>query len=232
MFKTLATIFRGRTAEAAERLADANALTILDQQIRDSAGVLDRARRALAIALAQNATETRRVDGVKARIADLESRAMAALDGGREDMATEAAEAIAGLEADFDSATASQAGFARQSAKLKGIIGDAERRMAELERGRRAARASDAVQRLRVNGQAQLGAGPLIEAEATLRRVQNLQAESQAAGEALDALDGTSGSERISQRLEAAGFGQTVKPTAKNVLERLKQQKYIVTTSI
>src|SRR5271170_2140041 len=111
MFKTLITIIRGKNFETLESVADAHALTILDQQIRDASGNLDRARRALAIAIAQDASETSRVDGIRARISDLEARALAALNGAREDLATEAAEAIANLESDLAGATAAQASF-------------------------------------------------------------------------------------------------------------------------
>src|SRR5258708_33079995 len=104
MLKTFITIFRGQAAHAAEELADANALVILDQHIRDAAAGLDRARRALAIAMAQDAAEVQRIGEIDARIADLERRAVAALDGNREDLAAEAAEAIAALEADKASA--------------------------------------------------------------------------------------------------------------------------------
>jgi phage shock protein A len=107
MFKTLFTLARGRSYETGERVADANALTILDQQIRDAAGNLDRARRALAIAVAQDGAETRRAESVRGRIADLETRAVAALGGARDDLATEAAEAIAALENDLAGAAAS-----------------------------------------------------------------------------------------------------------------------------
>ena len=81
MIKTFITLIRGRNAEAIERVADANALTILDQQIRDATGDFERARRALAIAVAQEEAEGRRADGVRSRIADLENRATAALGG-------------------------------------------------------------------------------------------------------------------------------------------------------
>src|SRR5580698_2579121 len=98
MFKTIFTIVRGRQAEAVETFADANAMTLLEQQIRDAAADLDRARRALAIARAQDATEAARIEGLRARIIDLERRAVAALEATRDDLAAEAAEAIAGLE--------------------------------------------------------------------------------------------------------------------------------------
>jgi len=227
MFKTLITLVRGKTYESGERVADAHALTILDQQIRDASGNLDRARRALAIASAQDASENRRIESVRAKIADLETRAVAALGGAREDLATEAAKAIAGLEIDLMSATAAQASFARECAKLRAMTANAERRLTELERGRRAARAAEAVRRLRSQGDEQLGGGAsaLQDAEETLKRLRQHQLEDEAATEAIEAIEGVNGAELVSEKLQAAGFGDPTRPNAKSVLERLRQRQ-------
>jgi len=55
--------------------------------MRDAATAVERAKRTLALAIAQDQQEGRRLDATNARIADLEIRATAALDGGREDLA-------------------------------------------------------------------------------------------------------------------------------------------------
>lgn len=227
MLKTFVTIFRGHAARAEEEFADANALIILDQHIRDAAAGLDRARRALAVAMAQDAAEVKRIGEIEARIADLEQRALAALDGAREDLAAEAAESIAGLEADKASAASAHDSFSRESRKLRNLVVNAERRIAELERGRRAARVSEAVRRLRDRGAIEVGgqAGALSDAEATLKRLRQRQAEAEAADAALEALDGTSAADLIAEKLEAAGFGDRTRPTAASVLERLKQRR-------
>jgi phage shock protein A len=227
MIKTFITLIRGRNAEAIERVADANALTILDQQIRDATGDFERARRALAIAVAQEQAEARRADGVRSRIADLENRATAALEGGREDLALEAADAIAGMENDLSSATAAQASFARECSKLRAMTANAERRLVELERGRRAARAAEAVRRLRSQGAEALGGGAsaLQDAEATLKRLRQRQLEDEAATQAMEAIEGVNAVDLVSEKLEAAGFGDATKPTAKSVLERLRQRQ-------
>lgn len=222
MFKLMMTLWRGRQAEAAEALADANALTLLDQHIRDASADLDRARRALAIAAAQDASEAGRIESVRAKIADLETRAVAALQGGREDLAAEAAEAIAGLEADLASAAAARASFARETGKLKAMTADAERRLAELERGRRAARAAEAVRRLRSRGSETLGAGALRDAEATLKRLRERQIEDEAATAAMEAVEGSGGADLVADKLESAGFGPPTRPSAREGLERLK----------
>src|SRR5216683_6088875 len=100
MFKTVLTLFRGSVAAAGEELEDRTALLVLDQQMRDAAAAVERSKRTLALAIAQDQPAGRRLDATNARIADLEIRATAALDGGREDLAREAAEHIAHLEAD------------------------------------------------------------------------------------------------------------------------------------
>src|SRR5712671_3749414 len=98
MLKTIITLVRGASFRAEEAFADRSALLILDQQIRDSAAAIERAKRALAIAIAQDEAEGKRLETTLARIADLEERALAALDGGAEELASEAAEAIAVME--------------------------------------------------------------------------------------------------------------------------------------
>lgn len=227
MFKTLITIARGRGFEAGQAVADANVMTLLDQQIRDASGNLDRARRALAIAAAQDAAELRRIETMRARIGELEARAVAALDGRREDLATEAAEAIANLEADLASASAAQTSFARECQKLRAMTSNAERRLTELERGRRAARAADAVRRLRSQGDHQLGGGAsaLRDAEATLKRLRERQLEDEAATDAIEAIEGVTGAYLVAEKLAAAGFGDPTKPDAKSVLERLRRRQ-------
>lgn len=100
MFKTLVTLLRGAAAAAEEEVVDRNALLILDQQIRDAAGAVERGKRALAIAIVQDDAERKRIESISARIADLEERAVAALAAGREGLAAEAAEAIVAMEND------------------------------------------------------------------------------------------------------------------------------------
>src|SRR5439155_23218889 len=78
MFKTVLTLFRGSVAVAGEELEDRAALLILDQQMRDAAAAVERSKRALALAIAQDQQEGKRLETTCARIADLEVRAGAA----------------------------------------------------------------------------------------------------------------------------------------------------------
>src|SRR5882724_11217389 len=93
MLKTFVTLMRGAAARAEEGVADRNALLLLDQQIRDAGGAIERGKRALALAIAQDEADGRRLAAILGQLADLEERACAALAGGREDLAAEAAAA-------------------------------------------------------------------------------------------------------------------------------------------
>jgi phage shock protein A len=145
MLKTFVTLLRGSVAAAEEELADRSALLILEQQIRDAAGAIDRGKRALALAIAQDEAEGKRLETTLGRIADLEERAVAALAGGREDLAAEAAETIAVLEADRDAIREARATFAGEIGRLRSSVAHAGRRLSDLERGRRIAQAAEAV---------------------------------------------------------------------------------------
>src|SRR5437764_4621341 len=146
MLKTFVPLVRGAEFRAEEEFADRSALLILDQQIRDSAAGIERAKRAL------------------------EERAVAALSAGREELASEAAEAIAVMEADRDSIREARATFAREIAGLKATVRKSSQRLSELERGRRIAQAAESVRRLKAGSglATPSGSAALADAEATL----------------------------------------------------------------
>ncbi len=226
MLKTFVTLMRGAAAAAEEEVADRHALLVLDQQIRDAAAAVEGGQRALALAMAGEAGETRRLARLDAEVADLEARAVAALQGGREDLAAAAADALAALAADRDAGRETQAAAAAEVEALRRAVADAGRRLAELRRGRRVAQAAEAVRRLRAGRvRVEPGArGSLADAEATLRRLRERQAEEAAMHAALAVVEAAaSGSaETVAARLGAHGFGRPTRPTAAGVLERLK----------
>jgi phage shock protein A len=227
MFKTVLTLFRGSVDAAEEDFESRNALLILDQQMRDAAAAVDSAKRTLALAIAQDQQEGRRLDATNARIADLEVRATAALEGGREDLAWEAAESIAALEADRDAAMTARALFASEITRLRRHVANAQARITELDRGRRVARASEAVRALRRSGieAASPYESTLPEAENTLRRLRERQTEARAADEALVEIDAASGPLATAEKLAEQGFGPRLKSTADDVLARLKAKR-------
>jgi hypothetical protein len=99
-------------------------------------------------------------------------------------------------------------------------------RLSQLERGRRIARAGEAV-RVARRGRietAPIFEGTLAEAEATLSRLREHQVEAEAAEAAFDALDAATGPIAVAEKLSAEGFGPRLKPNAADVLARLRQR--------
>ena len=131
--RTLSLLMRGVIADNAQAIHDANAVTILRQQIREAAGALATARRELAVAMAYHAAEARALDGIDARIETLSDGACRALADGREDLGSEAAIHIAALEDERSDRQAAAARFAAEIERLKRLVGQGGERLREAQ---------------------------------------------------------------------------------------------------
>ena len=223
MFNTIITLVRGRGHDAAQAVADANALSILRQQLRDVAAGVEAARRSVAVVMAYAERERKSLPRINAQIVDLEGRAMAALAQGREDLATEAAAAIAQLEAERTTTETALATYETEIARLRDELGGAELRLRDLKRGMQLADAAQKSQTVRGVVSRPVTAS-LAEAEATLSRLQSRQLHAEATALAVVELSASQSAEAISARLAAAGCGPSIRPDAAAVLERLKQK--------
>lgn len=102
IWSKLFTALRGGANEVGESIVDQQALRILDQEIRDADTALANAKRELVSIMAKHKLATDRVNEYDAKIKDLESKAVAALQANREDLALEVAEAISTLTNERD----------------------------------------------------------------------------------------------------------------------------------
>ena len=225
MLKTVATLLRGASAAAGEDLADRNALLILDQQIREVAASVEAGKHALALAMVRADAEAKRQADLDAQASDLETRAVAALHGGREDLAAEAAQAILALEADREAARGPCTALRTEVERLRRAQADAGRRLAALQRGRHAARASEAIRRLRGTADRHAAANTVADAEATLARLRARQTEDGAVATALCAVEAASADAAagaMASKLGAAGFGARTAPNLDDIMARLR----------
>jgi phage shock protein A len=221
MFRQVITLFRGAAHNAAEDFTDRHALLLLEQQLRDSAHAVAAARKAVALAIAQNAQEVEQHEALAARASDLEARAVAAIRQGKPALAREAAEAIAQLEAELEISRKAQAVFADEIARLRANVRAAETRLRDVERGRRLATATDAAHKIRAS-MPDDNLECLAEAEATLLRLRRRQKEFDLTEQALRDLDPAGNPARVSEKLAAAGCGEPLRPSADDVLARLQ----------
>lgn len=223
MFKLISILLRGRAHDAEQAFADCHAVPLLAQQIRDAAQSIQSARRSVAVAIAQNEQEKVQHGAIVARIADLETRASAALAKGNEGLAREAAEAIAYLEAERDASERAQSQFTSAIDKLKGIVRASEARLQELQRGERLARATQEAQKLDV-AVAGPGLATLDDAEETLARLRLRQSQNELTAAALKEMEGAIRPAGIIEKLANAGFGAPLRSSADDVLARLKSR--------
>ncbi len=223
MFKSLFALVRGRTNDAAERVVDDNAMTILRQQLRDSANAVATARKAVAVAMAQNEQEIGQHKKLVERISDLEKRTIIALEQGKNELARDAAETISILATECETSEQAQQQFSTEIERLKTAVRQSEARLRELQRGQRLADATDKTQRMRgmTNNS---GLSALKDAENTLERLRNRQMEIDATTAAMDEISMSNDPSTMSERLAEAGCGAPQKSSADEILERLAKK--------
>ncbi|MEC3860651.1 PspA/IM30 family protein [Mesobacterium sp. TK19101] len=221
MFKLMTTLIRGRATDAADQFTDANALTILRQQLRDAADGVTRAKHSVAVVMAYASRERSTAERIAAQLADLESRAVEALKKDRDDLAMEAASAIANLEEEQAATEKAMLHYDTETRRLREQLSLAEHRLRSLQRGKQIADAAQRTQKLR--GTMPDGViNSLRDAEETLARLQARQAHAESIETAMTELNSTSSAQATSDKLAAAGCGAPLRSEAANVIERLR----------
>ncbi len=223
MINKIITLMRGTAAQASEDFGDRHALAILKQQINDCAAAVTASRRAVAIAIAQNEQEANQHHRLINQIGDLENRAMSAMEQGKNELAREAAQSIAFLEAERDASTAAQDQFLTEIYRLKGVVRSAEAKLKELQRGQRLAVATDQTQRLR-NDHPSDGLATLKDAEETLLRLRARQQQIDTVNQVMADMEDTANPAAIIEKLAQNGCGDALNSSADDVLARLEQQ--------
>lgn len=226
MLKVFATLVRGAAAEAEEAVFDANAIRILEQQLRDAAGALEHAKKELACVMAHRASEARATEALNARIRELEQSGAAAIAAGRDDLATEVATVIAAAEDERIERSAAIGRLDADISRLRLLADECRKRLAELRRGLETARAQEALRRAGANGRRALasGTGALRDAEATLAKIRASHVKDEDLANACDALDRDMSGRSLDDRLAAAGCGPHARTKPADVLARLRSR--------
>jgi phage shock protein A len=173
------------------------------------------ARRALAVAMAEETRETARRTALATKAGDLEQRALAALQAGRDDLAAQAAEAIAAMATDINASEQASTRFAAEVALARREVDSQRRRLSELDRGRRLAQIGHALTATTPSSASSLD--HFSEAEAALARV---AVDNHAARLAREEM--APPAEVLVERLAEAGFGELAHIRGSDVLARLR----------
>ncbi|QTT89278.1 PspA/IM30 family protein [Pseudomonas chlororaphis] len=226
IWNKLFTALRGGANEVGEAIADQQALRILDQEIRDADNALSNAKRELVTIMAKHKLSTERVSEFTAKIADLESKALASLQANREDLALEVAEAISTLTTGLEAEQKQASEFGAYAENMRKDIGKAEARIRSLRQQVDMAKARESVQKAQVSASIASGGanGKLETAVNTLNRLQARQDQRAAEMEAQEQLADSSNGNDLERRLREANIVPD-QGSANAILERLKKQK-------
>lgn len=223
MLTTLRTLFDGEKARAELRVRDAYAVELIDQKIREAEATLSAAKRTLASLIQRQRNEARLLETLEARIATLTTRASEALEAGRDDLAGDAAQAIADMENEQTTRRETLSRLDRRIVQLRASVEAAHRRIVDLKQGAITARAIKREQAMQSRlGKTLAGTNAADEAAALIARVVDGDDPFEAS-EILSEIDRGLTHTDAAERLAEEGFGTPSRATAASVIARLKR---------
>jgi phage shock protein A len=222
LWRKLFSLGRAGAHEAAASVVDANALRILDQEIRDADTAQGKARDDLAGLVARRRVLETDVRSLRDQIAKYEGSARAAVGKGDMDLARQVAQRIADLEGDIGLKTPQIEEMRAAEEKIHLAVASTDRRIETLRREVQVVKVNESVQRAQAAVAARgAGAGASLGSAAdSLARIKERQAirgeQIKAAGELEDRRTGAD----LDEKLRLAGIlpGQS---SADDVLARL-----------
>lgn len=221
MLTTMRTLFLGASARAEEQVRDHFSIELIDQKVREAQAQLKAAKLGLASLIQRERSEARQIASIETRIAEMTERAQDALAAGRDDMAEQAASAIADMENGLVLRRETVERLELRIAQLRTSIEGANRRIIDLKQGAVAAAAVKREQGIqRRLGRHLGGTTAMDEAEELIGRVMGKDdpfEQSQILAEIDRGLDHSD----LDTRMSDAGFGPKTRVTAKDVLSRL-----------
>lgn len=231
MLAKLSALFRGTAHEAGQSLVDANALKILDQEIRDADNAQGKARDDLSGLVARRRMAENELQSFTDQIGKYESSARAALSQGKTDLAREVAVRIAELETEIGTRGPLIEGMKQAEAKLRSAIAATDQKIETLKREVDIVKVNDSVQRAQTSVALQSqGAhsriGSAADSLARIKHKQAVQEEKLRAGQELE--DRRTGAD-LDAKLKEAGIlpGHS---TADDILARLSAPTVTVVT--
>jgi phage shock protein A len=187
----------------------------LDRSLAAATAAHAAARRALAIAVAEERREMQRCETMVVQAADLEDRAVQAIRAARDDLAVAASETIAAFRTEIEASQKASSHFAAEVALARNEVNAQRRRLLDLDRGRRLAAVGQALSSV-MPGSA---ADPLTDAEDALARVNVANANARAVRAEM-----APPAQRLTALLASEGFGAPLAIRPEDVLARLRSK--------
>lgn len=223
MFNALRTFVIGTSVRADNIVTDHFAIELIDQKIKETEKAQKAAKMTLASLIGRERTEAKLLKTLKSQIDVMEKRAVAAMEDGKDELALEAANAIATMENEATLRKTTVDRLQEKITRLQSSIATSHRKIIELKQG---AISAQAIHReAQVQG-ALHGHGPNMsaasEAQDLIDRVMGREDSFEMAAIVTEIDEGLNG-DTLTERMAAQGYGPSTKTTADDILARLKK---------
>lgn len=224
MFKKLFTAARGHANEMAEDIVDANALTILDQEIRDADKALVKSKSSLAELMGKRKIQQDKVDAIKKKMTQYETQAMQLDD--ESELFGDVCERMATLEDELAPLKEIIAQFESSEESLKSSVKKAEANIKMLKGQVDIVRATADAQKAQASVTQYAGnTTSLSEARGSLERIKEKQAANKARMDAAQEVATTGGDDLDARLAEAAGSSGANDMKARMLAKKAKKKK-------
>jgi phage shock protein A len=223
MFSTIKTLFIATNARAESQLRDTHAVALIDQKIREAEAGLRAAKGTLASLVQRLRSEQRQLDALNSRIADMTERARDALSKNREDLATEAANAIATMENEQTHRRETVDHLDAKVLRLRQSVETTHRRIVDLKQSAITARAVRREQDSQMRMAGSTHASSIEDAEGLIAEVLTKDDPFEQS-EILKEINNDLSHDTLTDRMADAGMGAATRSTASDVLARLKSE--------
>ncbi|MGB1321582.1 MAG: PspA/IM30 family protein [Vibrio gallaecicus] len=223
VWKKLVTAIKGGANEAAEAVADNQALRILDQEIREAKEELRRSDEALVKIIAKRKLSQQKVASFDSGIAEYEGHARSAMEKGQQELALECATKVASLRNEQQAEETYLQQFTQSEQSMRTNIAQAKDKLRQLEQQVDVVKANEAVQKAQAAVSAtNVGANAKMHtAVESLDRIKRRQDERQAQFEASAELQEEQSGSSLDKKLAEAGISGAGSSSAEDELARI-----------
>ncbi|KMW73185.1 phage shock protein A (IM30), suppresses sigma54-dependent transcription [Photorhabdus luminescens subsp. luminescens] len=208
VWKKLFKAIKGTVNNAAESVADGNALTILDQEIREAKAEIRRADESLVSIIAKRKMAEKRVSDIKNSITEYEGYARSAAGKGDNGLALECAQKVATLRDELEREQALFESFQKAETTHRHNVQEAKKKVSQLENQVDLVKATEQVQKAQAATQSSVvgASSKTSTALDSLERIKSRQAEKAAQFEAQQELHDSMTSGDLDKKLKEAGI--------------------------
>lgn len=223
VFGKLFTALHGGVNEAAEAIADTQAIRILEQEMREADTELRKSSEALTTIIAKQKLSEQKISDINNSITEHESFTMQALEKGDEALALEVAEKIAEMQNQKDTEQQFLDQFTASATQLRKSTAEAKHTIRSMKQQIDTVKATEAVQKAQTAVSSQhLGANSKMKtASESLARIKEKQEQRRAELSAAKEMAADESGDSLKEKLKSAGIG-SASSGANDILERIR----------